>query len=98
MKKALALFLAAAMSCTLLAGCGQEETTPAEDTGTTAAEGSDLVYAVEAGSAGEAAANENGWKTNVVASQADALMEVAFDSVGTKKLMLKAAAQHMKKA
>ena len=77
MKKALALFLAAAMSCTLLAGCGQEETTPAEDTGTTAAEGSDLVYAVEAGSAGEAAANENGWKTNVVASQADALMEVA---------------------
>lgn len=76
MKKALALFLAAAMSCTLLAGCGQEETTPAEDTGTTAAEGSDLVYAVEAGSAGEAAANENGWKTNVVASQADALMEV----------------------
>ena len=28
----------------------------------------------------------------------DALMEVAFDSVGTKKLMLKAAAQHMKKA
>ena len=28
----------------------------------------------------------------------DALLEVAFDSVGTKKLMLKAAAQHMKKA
>lgn len=77
MKKAFALFLAAAMCCTLLAGCGQEETTPAEDTGTTAAEGSDLVYAVEAGSAGEAAANEKGWQTNVVASQADALMEVA---------------------
>ena len=37
----------------------------------------DLVYAVEAGSAGEAAANDNGFKTNVVASQADALMEVA---------------------
>jgi polar amino acid transport system substrate-binding protein len=32
---------------------------------------------VEAGSAGEAAANDNGFKTNVVASQADALMEVA---------------------
>src|SRR5699024_3237033 len=77
MKKAFALFLAAAMCCTLLAGCGQEETAPAEDTGTTAAEGSDLVYAVEAGSAGEAAANEKGWQTNVVASQADALMEVA---------------------
>lgn len=40
-------------------------------------EGSDLVYAVEAGSAGEAAAQENGFQTNVVASQADALMEVA---------------------
>ena len=76
MKKALALFLAAAMSCTLLAGCGQDNTT-GETTDTTAAEGSDLVYAVEAGSAGEAAANEKGWQTNVVASQADALMEVA---------------------
>ena len=77
MKKALALFLAAAMSCTLLAGCGQDNTTgETTDTGDTA-ETSDLVYAVEAGSAGEAAANENGWKTNVVASQADALMEVA---------------------
>lgn len=38
---------------------------------------SDLVYAVEAGSAGEAAAQDNGFQTNVVASQADALMEVA---------------------
>ena len=28
----------------------------------------------------------------------DALLEIAFDNVGTKKLMLKAAAQHMKKA
>lgn len=42
-----------------------------------AAGGEDLVYAVEAGSAGEAAAEENGFQTNVVASQADALMEVA---------------------
>ena len=71
MKKALALFLAAAMSCTLLAGCGQDNTT-GETTDT-----SDLVYAVEAGSAGEAVATEKGWKTNAVASQADALMEVA---------------------
>ena len=38
--------------------------------------GGETVYAVEAGSAGEAAAKEKGWKTNVVASQADALMEV----------------------
>ena len=37
----------------------------------------DLVYAVEAGSAGEAAAKENGFEYNAVASQADALMEVA---------------------
>lgn len=36
-----------------------------------------LVYAVEAGSAGEAAAQENGFAYNSVASQADALMEVA---------------------
>ena len=36
-----------------------------------------MVYAVEAGSAGEAAAQENGYNMNSVASQADALMEVA---------------------
>lgn len=44
---------------------------------TGAAQDANLVYAVEAGSAGEAAAEENGFQTNVVASQADALMEVA---------------------
>lgn len=48
----------------------------AEET-TDEAANADLVYAVEAGSAGEAAANDNGFQTNVVASQADALMEVA---------------------
>lgn len=37
----------------------------------------ELVYAVEAGSAGEEVANELGYKINSVASQADALMEVA---------------------
>lgn len=37
----------------------------------------ELTFAVEAGSAGEAAAEENGYNVNVVASQADALMEVA---------------------
>ena len=35
------------------------------------------VYAVEAGSAGEAVALQNGWKINSVQAQADALMEVA---------------------
>lgn len=37
----------------------------------------DLTFAVEAGSAGEAAANDEGFNANSVASQADALMEVA---------------------
>lgn len=37
----------------------------------------DVVYAVEAGSAGEAAAKEKGFTYNSVAAQADALMEVA---------------------
>ena len=37
----------------------------------------DMVYEVEAGSAGEAAAEEKGFQYNSVASQADALMEVA---------------------
>ncbi len=36
-----------------------------------------MVYAVEAGSAGEKAAKEKGFEYNSVASQADALMEVA---------------------
>ena len=51
-----------------------------EETGTdsdTASVDTDLIYAVEAGSAGEAAAQDNGLQTNVVTSQADALMEVA---------------------
>ena len=37
----------------------------------------DMTFAVEAGSAGEAAANEMGYATTPVTSQADALMEVA---------------------
>ena len=59
------------------------ETDDAGTDGTAAADGDEssvdtgLVYAVEAGSAGEAAAQDNGLQTNVVASQADALMEVA---------------------
>lgn len=49
----------------------------AETDGAEAAADGNMIYAVEAGSAGEAAAQENGFQTNVVASQADALMEVA---------------------
>lgn len=43
----------------------------------TSSDGGDIVYAVEAGSAGEAVAKEKGYQYNSVASQADALMEVA---------------------
>lgn len=65
MKKKIALILAAVMTMGLaLTGCGGKE-----DGG--------MVYAVEAGSAGEAVATENGYQMNSVASQADALMEVA---------------------
>ena len=68
MKKTVALLLALTMGLSLVAcGAKKEETKSAAD----------MVYAVEAGSAGEAAAQENGYKMNSVASQADALMEVA---------------------
>lgn len=72
MKKKLALTLAItlAMGMTLTA-CGSKETTD------TSADAASLVYAVEAGSAGEAAAADKGFEYNSVASQADALMEVA---------------------
>lgn len=85
MKKKLALMLALSMTVgTVLTGCGSsggaaqttaQTTEGAEDAALDA--GADLVYAVEAGSAGEAAAKDNGFQVNVVASQADALMEVA---------------------
>ena len=65
MKKKIALVLATVMTMGLaLTACG------GSDDGA-------MVYAVEAGSAGEAVATENGYQMNSVASQADALMEVA---------------------
>ena len=80
MKKKLALMMALSMTLGMvLTGCGggsgDAAQTGAESEGDVP--GSDLVYAVEAGSAGEEAAQENGFQTNAVASQADALMEVA---------------------
>ena len=85
MKKLLAILLAATMCVTLLAACGGQTAdtstdgdtadTATTDTGTDT-NASDLVYAVETGSAGEAAAKEQGWEINSVAAQADALMEV----------------------
>lgn len=81
MKKNLALFLACAMSVALV-GCGNSNQaagteSAAETTAAVTDEGSSLVYAVEAGSAGEEVAKEKGYQVNAVASQADALMEVA---------------------
>ena len=67
MKKKIALVLAMSMVMGMtLTACGNKETSSTE-----------MVYAVEAGSAGEAAAKDNGYQYNSVASQADALMEVA---------------------
>ncbi|MBQ4537309.1 MAG: transporter substrate-binding domain-containing protein [Lachnospiraceae bacterium] len=67
MKKKIAMLLSVVMMCgAVLTGCGSE-----------AADSGAMVYAVEAGSAGEAAAKEKGFEYNSVASQADALMEVA---------------------
>lgn len=72
MKKKLALVLSLTMALGLtLSACGASGSEEA-DNETTA-----MVYAVEAGSAGEAAAEEKGFEYNSVASQADALMEVA---------------------
>jgi polar amino acid transport system substrate-binding protein len=71
MKKKIAMMLVMTMTmCTVLAGCGSK----AEETS------ANTVYAVEAGSAGEEVAQEKGFEYNAVASQADALMEVASDT------------------
>ena len=73
MKKWIALILALTMMFTL-AACGGNDDAAANDNADDSAE---LVYAVEAGSAGEAAALENSWNVNSVVDQATALMEVA---------------------
>lgn len=67
MKKKIAMLLCVTMMMGLaMTGCGGKE-----------ADSKNMVYAVEAGSAGEEAAKEQGFAYNSVASQADALMEVA---------------------
>lgn len=68
-KIAITLILVLVMSLALV-GCSKKSKKTSSD-------GGDIVYAVEAGSAGEAAAKEKGYQYNSVASQADALMEVA---------------------
>ena len=75
-RRLLALTLAGMMTLSL-AACGQSGTTTPSSNGGSSSEESSLTYAVEAGSAGEAMAQEKGFTYNSVASQADALMEVA---------------------
>lgn len=66
MKKMIAMLLTAVMVMGLcLTGCGGKK------------ENGETSYAVEGGSAAEEVAKEKGYKYNSVASQADALMEVA---------------------
>ena len=63
MKKFISVVLILVLCLALLAGCGSKDN-------------KEMVYAVEAGSAGEEAANEAGFKVNSVDTQAKALMEV----------------------
>ena len=72
MKKIGAAAMALAMLGSLAACGNNNNATPSDDNSA-----SNTVYAVEAGSAGEAIAQENGYEYNSVSSQADALMEVA---------------------
>ena len=72
MKKLFAIVLAALMVLSMVA-CGNSADS---------ADDGAMTYAVEAGSAGEAVATENGWAVNSVASQADALMEVSSGNSG----------------
>ena len=70
MKKFVAMLLALVMTLSL-AACGQKNDTKDDANSDT----KELTYAVEAGSAGEAAAAEKGFKTVSVDTQAKALME-----------------------
>ena len=74
-KKIWAAVLALAMMGSL-AACGSSNNSNDTPSGSDTAD-TEIIYAVEAGSAGEAIAQENGYTYNSVASQADTLMEVA---------------------
>ena len=68
MKKFISVVLILVLCLALLAGCGKQS--------------KEIVYAVEAGSAGEEAANDAGFKVNSVDTQAKALMEVQAGTSG----------------
>lgn len=69
MKRILCLVLALVMTVSLVA-CGSKDDAGNDD------DNKEVVYAVEAGSAGEEVALAKGWKVNSVEDQAKALMEV----------------------
>lgn len=73
-RRLLALGLAMVMGLSMTA-CGDSSEKKKSGSGSESKD--EMVYAVEAGSAGEKAAKDNGFKYNSVASQADALMEVS---------------------
>ena len=73
MKKLLTLVLTLTMTLSL-AACGNDSNK--EQSNDPDGDAASIVYAVEAGSAGESVANEKGFQVNSVTSQADALMEV----------------------
>ena len=71
MKKLIAMIMGLTMVFSFAAGGGSDDAASGGEEDTA------MVYAVEAGSAGEVAAAENGWQYNSVADQATALMEVS---------------------
>ena len=73
--KKLTAFVLSMMMVLSLAACGGSST-DSGDTADVDAAPAEITYAVEAGSAGETVANENGFKIVSVDSQAKALMEV----------------------
>ena len=78
MKKKIALLVAMTMVMGMaLTGCGEKPAASSAAASSEVAVEDAMVYAVEAGSAGEAAAEDNGFTYNSVNTQADALMEVA---------------------
>jgi len=66
-------------------------------TASAAAQSANLLAQYKKGEMVEHTAFGRGMITAVTPMGADALVEIAFDNVGTKRMMLKTAAQHMKK-
>ena len=67
------------------------------DSGYTAPVKASAVPEYQKGDALEHKAFGRGMVLSIQKMGGDALIEIAFDNVGTKRLMLKSAAQHMKK-